>query len=90
MLCAGEHVHGLYFSDRVARGKEREVTGLRGGIAAHIDNARRGYLQEFLDYLGVHARARRVGDDTAGEPVTREEFILQEVEDIAGIEGGVV
>jgi hypothetical protein len=39
MLRMREHVDGLYGGDAVLWVEEGQVAGLRGGVAAHVDNA---------------------------------------------------
>ena len=59
----GKHIDRLYLPYRVGGIEEVEVSRLRGGVAAHVDDALWTGGEDGLDHILVHACARRVGDD---------------------------
>ena len=83
MLRVREHVHRLYFLHAVLRVKQGEVAGLRGGVAAHIDDARHLQLQQLLNDVRVHAGARRVGNDDVRLSVLRDELVGEDLRHVA-------
>ena len=50
---------------------EVEVAGLGSGIATYIYNTRGANATQHLHHIGMHASARRVGDDEVGATVLR-------------------
>ena len=85
----GEHVDGLYGGDAVFGVERGEVAGLRGGVAADVDDAARGGGEDGLDDAGMHTGARRVGDDDVGAALGGDEPGCEDVLHVAREKGGV-
>ena len=90
VLCVREHVDGLDASHLVFPGKEADVAGLCGGVAADVYDASGLHGEElFHDFL-VHAGTRRVGDDDIGTAVRGDKVGGEHFGHVAGEELGVV
>lgn len=89
MLGMGEHVDGLHGHDGVFGVEEGEVAGLRGGVAAHVDDGFGLGAEDGVDHVGVHAGARRVDDHHVGLAVFGYEVVGENVLHVAGKEEGV-
>ena len=71
----GEHINGLHGSHLVLGVEVLQVAGLRGGVAADIDDALRGGPEDSLHHVGVHTGTWGVGDDYVGTTVRLDEVI---------------
>jgi hypothetical protein len=86
VLRVGEHVNGLNGNDLVGGVKKLQVTGLGGGVAAHIHNALWGGKEYGFDNIFMHAGARRVCDDDIGAAMLIYKLLVQNILHIASVE----
>ena len=85
----GEHVDGLHSLHTVIGVEQRQVAGLRGGVATDVDDAAGRGVKDDVDHVGVHAGARRVGDDDVGPAMSADEVVGEDLTHVAGVELGV-
>ena len=71
----GEHINGLHGGHLVLGVEVLQVAGLRGGVAADIDDALRGGPEDSLYNVGVHTGTWGVGDDYVGATMRLDEVI---------------
>lgn len=86
----GKHIDGLDLSDIVVGIEESQVAGLRGGIAADIDDSTRCGIEDDANDIGVHACTRWIGDDDVGTAVAADKLVGEDILHVTGIENGVV
>ena len=77
MLCLREHVDGLDLFNAVFLSQDGEVAGLRGRVAAHINDPWGSDLQELTNNLFVHAGAGRIGDDDVRTAMLSDKGIVE-------------
>ena len=90
MGCMWEHVDGLHGCHAVVGIHIVQVTGLCGRIAADVDDALGGCIQNGFHHVRVHAGTRRVSDDDVRPSVLSNEVVGQDVLHVAGIEQRVL
>ncbi len=90
MLCVWEHIYGLYFGYAVVCVQQVQVACLRGGVAAHIDDAFGVGTYDDINDILVHTGTWRVGNDDIRVSVFADEVCGQDILHIAGIELGLM
>ena len=73
MVGMGEHIDRLHGSDPIIGVEQRQVARLRGGIATHINDARRSGPPDHLDDRLIDTRTRRIENNDVGVPVGSDE-----------------
>ncbi len=89
MMGVGEHVDWLHCRYAVFTVKHGDVSGLCCRIAAYVDYARGGGVEDDLDYIVVHSCAWRVDNHHIRAAVDGYEFVGEHIFHVAGIEFGV-
>ena len=89
MVRVGEHVDRLHRLDPVGAAHQRQVAGLRGGVAAHVDDPLRRGAQDHVENRLVDTRTRRVEDDDIRTSVRRNERVVEHLLHVPGVEGRV-
>ena len=90
MWCVWEHVDRLHLADLVLHVEQLQVASLCGRIAADIDDALWGSIQDGLHHVGVHACSGWVGDDDIWSSMLCNEVVRQDILHVASIEQRVL
>ena len=85
----GEHIDGLHRFDAVVGVEQRQVAGLRGGVAAHVDDPPGRGAQEDFDHRFIDARTRRIENHDIGTAVRGHERIVEHRLHVPGVEARV-
>ena len=86
----GEHVHGLHRFHFILLVQQGKIPGLRGGIAAHVDNATWLCAQDNINHVGMHACPGWIGDDYVGLSVLSHELVSKYVFHVTRVEESVL
>ena len=85
-----EHVDRLDDTQVVVLAEYLQIACLCSGVAADVDDALGLGSEDGLHHVGMHAGARRVGDDDVGPPMLLEEVVVEDVLHVACEEERVV